>query len=152
MHQILLHIHSYWRWLVLVAILIIVIKSIIGYKSDSIYNSKDGILRKIVISILHIQFILGSIIYSFSPLVKTFFKNISENIHEREIRFFAIEHSLMMLVAIVIVTIGAVKVKKQSDSKLKYQTTYVWFGIALIIILLNIPWEFSPLVNRPSFR
>jgi len=152
MHQFFLHIHSYWRWLVLVSMLIIVLKSIIGYKSNSDYNSKDATLRKVTVSILHIQFILGSIIYSFSPLVKTFFKNISENIHEREIRFFAIEHSLMMLIAIVIVTIGAVKVKKQPDIKLQHKTTYVWFSIALIIILLNIPWEFSPLVNRPSFR
>ena len=77
---------------------------------------------------------------------------MSKGIQLREVRFFAMEHSLMMFVSIVIVTIGVVKVKHKKTSKQKHKTTLIWFIIALFIILLNIPWEFSPLLNRPSFR
>ena len=152
MYQTLLIFHSYWRWLVLLSIIFSILKAIYGFRKRSEYSNFDGVIRKITISIIHIQLILGFIIYFISPFVSTFFSNVSDGLHLREVRFFAIEHSLMMFVSIVLITIGAVKVKRKSSSLLKNKATIVWFSIALLIILLNIPWEFSPLVNRPSFR
>jgi hypothetical protein len=152
MYQTLLSIHSYWRWLVLISLLFIIMKSLIAYKKNKNYSNMDSLIRKLTISIAHIQLILGFTIYFVSPFVKLFFKDMSVGLHLREVRFFAIEHSLMMLISIVLVTIGAVKIKRKKTSQLKHKTTYIWFGIALLIILLNIPWEFSPLVNRSSFR
>ena len=73
-------------------------------------------------------------------------------VHLREARFFAIKHSLVTIFSMVLIKIGTVKIKRKSTSQLKTKTTCVWFGIALLTIILNIPWEFSPLVNRPSFR
>lgn len=152
MYQTLLIFHSYWRWLVLLSIIFSILKAFYGFRKRSEYSNFDGVIRKITISIIHIQLILGFIIYFISPFVTTFFSNVSDGLHLREVRFFAIEHSLMMFVSIVLITIGAVKVKRKSSSLLKNKATIVWFSIALLIILLNIPWEFSPLVNRPSFR
>jgi hypothetical protein len=152
MYQILLTVHSYWRWLVLISLLFCIIKSFIDFRKGNVYSNFDGLLRKITISIVHIQLILGVLLYTVSPFVKFFFMDISSGLHLREVRFFAIEHSLMMGVSIVLITIGAVKTKRKTDDNQKHRTTLIWFGIALLIILLNIPWEFSPLVNRPSFR
>jgi len=152
MYHFLLIIHSYWRWLVLISLLFSIIKALLSYKKNNEYTHLDALLRKVTVSLFHIQLILGFVIYFLSPIVSLFFNNMSEGIHLREVRFFAMEHSLMMFVSIVIVTIGAVKVKHKNTSKQKHKATLIWFIIALFIILLNIPWEFSPLVNRPSFR
>jgi len=152
MYQTLLTIHSYWRWLVLISLLFSIAKAIVDYRNNKNYSSFDEFVRKVTVSIFHLQLILGFTLYFISPLVALFFSNMSEGIHLREIRFFAMEHSLMMFISIIIVTIGAVKIKHKKTSKSKYKSTFIWFSIALLIILLNIPWEFSPLVNRPSFR
>jgi len=36
--------------------------------------------------------------------------------------------------------------------KEKFKIMLLWYGIALIIILIAIPWPFSPLANRPYLR
>jgi len=152
MYQTLLTIHSYWRWLVLISLLFSISKSVIGFRRNNPYSNFDGLVRKVTVSITHIQLILGFILYGISPFIKLFFNDVSTGLHLREVRFFSIEHSLMMLISITLITIGAVKVKHKNKDSQKHKTIVIWFSIALLIILLNIPWEFSPLVNRPSFR
>ena len=126
MYQILLSIHSYWRWGVLISLLFSCIKSGIDFRKNHGYSAVDELVRKVTVSIIHVQLLLGFTIYFISPLVAFFFKNVNEGLHLREIRFFAIEHSLMMVVSIVIVTIGAVKIKRKETSKLKHKATLIW--------------------------
>lgn len=152
MYQTLLIAHSYWRWLVLISLLFMVVKSFVGYKKGDKYSNTDNLIRILVVSIAHIQLLLGLVIYTLSPFVSYFFNDVSSGLHLREVRFFAIEHSLMMVISVVLITIGSIKSKRKTNDVLKHKTVLIWFSIALVIILLNIPWEFSPLVNRPSFR
>lgn len=58
----------------------------------------------------------------------------------------------MMLVSVVIVTIGSMRARRQASDRDKFRTIAIWYGVALLVILLNIPWPFSPLVSRPWFR
>ena len=58
-----------------------------------------------------------------------------------ELRFFAVEHSLIMLIAIIIITIGSFKAKRVEDERKKYKTQMVYFTIGLILILAGIPWN-----------
>jgi hypothetical protein len=152
MYYALLTIHSLFRWLVLLSVVYSIIHSYRGYKSNRIFNKRDNLLRHSTATIAHVQMSLGLWLYFISPFVTQFFSDMSSGVHLREIRFFAMEHSLMMLVAVIVITIGSMKAKRQVNDTLKFKTIYVWYLIALIIILLNIPWEFSPLVNRPSLR
>jgi hypothetical protein len=62
------------------------------------------------------------------------------------------EHSLMMIVAIVIITIGSAKAKRKPTDIEKFKTMAIWFSIGLFIILVNIPWPFSPFASRSFFR
>jgi formate/nitrite transporter FocA (FNT family) len=59
-----------------------------------------------------------------------------------ELRFFVVEHFLGMLIAIALVTIGHVKAKKQSESWAKHKLIFTYYTIALILILISIPWPF----------
>ena len=152
MYLNLLTVHSLFRWCVLISIITLLIRSFYALKINAYYTVYDKVIREITITILHIQMLLGLWLYFISPFVNQFFSNMSDGIHIREERFFSIEHSLMMIIAVVIATIGASKSKRRIDPKKKHKTIVTWFTLALFIILLNIPWEFSPLVNRPSFR
>lgn len=69
-----------------------------------------------------------------------------------EFTFFGMIHSLLMLVAIIVITFGSALAKRKTTDREKFKTMLYWFSIALIIILIAIPWPFSPLANRPYFR
>jgi hypothetical protein len=57
-----------------------------------------------------------------------------------------------MVVAIVMLTIGSAKAKRMQDDDLKYKTMLFWFSAGLLVILIGIPWPFSPLSSRPFVR
>lgn len=152
MYALLLPLHSAVRWLVLISLLFAIFRAFRGWKKDLPFTKFDNIVRHCTATIAHIQLLLGLGLYGISPIVAYFFDNFKEAIHERQIRFFGMEHITVMLVSIVIITLGSIKAKKQTTDRAKFKTMAIWFSIALLAILSSIPWQFSPLVSRPYFR
>jgi hypothetical protein len=152
MYQTLLGIHSLFRWLVVISLLYTIYRASKGWHFGKPFLKLDNFVRHTTATIAHIQLILGIWLYFISPVVDYFLHNFSDAVHLREIRFFGMEHSLMMFVAIVIITIGSAKAKRKPTDKEKFKTMVIWFSIALFIIVLNVPWKFSPLISRPYFR
>jgi len=152
MYSLLLSIHSLVRWLLLVTLLISIGRAYQGWLKNKRFSKRDNTLRVITSSIAHTQLILGLWLYFISPVIKYFLQNFSEAVHMREIRFFGMEHSLMMLIAIVLITIGSSLSKRKNEDKLKFKTLAIWLTIALLVILSSVPWPFSPLISRPYFR
>lgn len=152
MYSILLSLHSLVRWLVLASLLYAIINSYLGWRRQREFSGTDNAIRHWTATIVHIQFMLGIALYFLSPIVSYFHNNFKEAVHLREIRFFGMEHSLMMFIAITIITIGSAKAKCKKTDKEKFKTMAIWFSMGLLFILSSIPWSFSPLVNRPDFR
>lgn len=152
LYSFLLAFHSFWRWVVLVTLITSVFRSYIGKKDKLVFSRKDDQLRLLTVISAHIQLTIGVVLYAVSPIVSYFWNNFGKAVHERQIRFFGMEHITVMISAVVILTIGSSKVKKQEDDYKKYSTMFFWFGIALLLILSSIPWSFSPLTSRPNFR
>jgi membrane protein DedA with SNARE-associated domain len=66
-------------------------------------------------------------------------------------RFYGMEHILMMVIAIVLVTIGRKKAEKQSVPAKKFKTIALWYTIALLIIIAAIPWPFREALGGKWF-
>lgn len=152
MYNALLACHSIFRWLVLVSLIVTVLIGIRGWLTNKRFTKVDNQFRHWTATIVHIQFLIGILLYYISPIIRNFFENFKEAVKLREIRFFGMEHSLMMLIAITLVTIGSYKAKRGIDDISKYKTMVLFFGLGLIIICLSIPWKFSAFVSRPYFR
>jgi len=152
MYSVLLATHSLVRWLVLVSLLVAIFQSYKGWLGNKPFSKSDNIIRSGTASIAHVQFVLGIVLYCISPLVRYFLGYFKTAVHQREIRFFGMEHIAMMLIGVVLITIGSMKAKRQPTDKQRFKTMAIWFTIALIIILSSIPWQFSPLISRPYFR
>jgi len=152
MYPTLLATHSLFRWFVLASLLFALYRAYRGWLTNQSFSKFDNTVRHTTATIAHIQLILGLWLYFISPIVDYFFHHFEEAVHQREVRFFGMEHSLMMFVGIVMITIGSIKAKRKSVDKQKFITMALWFTIALLIILSSIPWTFSPLVSRPYFR
>jgi hypothetical protein len=152
MYSILLTFHSLVRWLVLASLVFTIYKSYQGWFSHKPFTNFDNFIRHSTATISHIQFLIGLLLYYVSPIVSYFFQNFSEAVHNREIRFFGMEHSLMMFIAISVISAGSAIAKRKVKDAEKFKTIAIWYTIALFIIFFSIPWSFSPLVSRPYFR
>jgi cytochrome b561 len=140
------------RWLVLVSLIFALFRAYSGLRSKNAFSKTDNAARHWAATFAHIQLVLGVWLYFISPVINYFLDNYSDAVHQREIRFFGMEHSLMMMIAIIIITIGSARAKRKASDNAKFKTMAIWFTIGLIIILTSIPWPFSPLAGRPYFR
>ncbi|MFQ5448920.1 MAG: cytochrome B, partial [Saprospiraceae bacterium] len=86
----------------------------------------------------HLQLLLGLALYFMSN--KVVFSGESMKVAVN--RFFTAEHSLIMLLAIVLITIGYTKAKKATEEAVKFKTTFRYYLAALILVLAGIPWPF----------
>jgi hypothetical protein len=152
MYQIILALHSLVRWFVVVGLFFALFRAYNGLLSKRNFSSFDNSVRQWTTTIVHVELIFGLWLYFISPLIDYFLHNFKEAVHQQAIRFFGMEHSIMMIVAIIIITIGSARVKRKQTDREKFMTMAIWFSIGLLIILIFIPWPFSPFAGRPFFR
>ncbi len=122
---------------------------VVVHKPFTVFENR---VRHNTATIAHIQLILGVWLYLISPITTFFIHHFADAVHIREIRFFGIEHSSTMLIAVLLITVGSALAKRKKSDRDKFKTIAIWFTIALLLILAAIPWEFSPLVSRPYLR
>ncbi len=137
MYTPLLKSHSGLRWVLLfsfISTLIILYKS--RRKGTTSGKVKPYALATLILT--HVQFLLGLGLYFISPKVIFAASAMKDSVQ----RFFLVEHISLMLVAIVLVTIGYSKWKKQAEAGKGYRTLFNYYLIALILILISIPWPF----------
>ncbi|WP_298475956.1 hypothetical protein [uncultured Maribacter sp.] len=152
MYSTILVLHSIIRWLVLTFLLYSIYRVYIGYTYKKNYSKTDNSFRHWTATIAHIQLMLGMILYFQSPVVKSFWSNTKTSILNFDAVFYGLIHMALMFIAIIVLTIGSALAKRKLTDKEKFKTTLVWFCVALFIILIAIPWPFSPLASRPIYR
>jgi len=153
MYNTLLFIHSILRWVLLLALLYTIYRGYVGWFSKTTFTKSDKNSRLITVITAHVQLIVGLVLYFISPITRFFMGNFSDAVKIAEIRFAAMEHTLLMLIAIALIIIGAVASKKKTTDLARFRTVAIWFSIALFIIIISIPWQLSPFgVEKPLFR
>ena len=135
-------IHSYWAYIVLLILIATVVNAIIGISSKKEFKAKDLRISLFALIASHIQLIIGLIAYYTS----TFYEgmrgmSMGEVMKNSELRKPLIEHPIMIIIAIALITIGFSKHKKKTTDSAKFKTITIFYGIALLIILGMIPWN-----------
>lgn len=142
MYTGLLHTHNMFRWLVLIALVLALIFAFIGWAGKKEWTKRDKITGLVLTIFMDIQFLIGLILYAFvSPLTKAAFADFGAAMKNPDLRFYAVEHILIMLVALVFVHVGKSKTKKGTLSWKKHRAAAIWFGLALVLVLAGIPWD-----------
>ena len=129
--------HSGLRYIVLALLVIAIFNAIANLKSDK-YEKKDKMINLFTMIFLHIQLLLGLVLYAVSEKVQFSSETMSETIY----RFFTVEHFLLMLVAIIFITLGRKKAEKQVEPAKRHKMILRYYGLGLIIIFVAIPWPF----------
>lgn len=135
-------IHSYWAYIVLILLVFAVFNAIKGFTSKKEFTAKDLKISLFALIVSHIQLLIGFLAYYFSEFYSTM-KSIGmgETMKNAELRKVLVEHPLVGLIAIALITIGFSKHKKKATSESKFKTIALFYGIALLLILSRIPWS-----------
>ena len=134
--------HSGWAYITLIILIFAVVNAVIGLTSKKEFKDKDLRISLFTLIVAHLQLIIGFIAYFVSAQFAYVLDNgMGAAMKEPEIRLFVIEHPLMMILAIVLITMGFSKHKKQNTDKGKFKTVALYYGIALVFVLSRIPWS-----------
>jgi hypothetical protein len=152
MFHFVLLLHSAFRWLLLIALLCSIARAAWGYARSTAFSAADNALRHWTATVAHLQLVMGMWLYLESPVTHAFRQAPAAGLRQPELRFFGILHIGCMLLAVILLTIGSAMAKRRKTDREKFRTMLTWFSLTLLIILIAIPWPFSPLARRPLFR
>ena len=140
-YDVIKTVHSYWAFLVIIILTLIVINSIIAKFSGRAFNTKDLRLSLFRLIFSHIQLLIGLILYFTSPWFNQFYQIGMDLLKNAESRLYLIEHPLINIVAIIFITLGWSLHKRQLDSSKKFLRIGIFYGLGLIFLLSRIPWD-----------
>ena len=145
-------IHSILRWAVLLFGLWTLINALTGVFGKRSFTAGDSRTNLFFMISCDIQLVIGLILY-FNGMWFTMMKTSAKEVmKDSATRFFAMEHALMMIIAWLLVHIGRSMVKRADTDAQKHKRSLIYFGIAIVIILLMIPWPFrQPGIARQLF-
>ena len=150
MQPYLLFIHSILRYFILLFAVIVVIQSLIGMMGNKKFQKANKMMALFLLIFCDLQLIFGLSLYYFKIIAAGVLQggNVMKDVYNR---FYAVEHSVGMIVAIILVHIGYTVTKKNMDDDRKFKKLFWCSFIALAIFLVMIPWEGKQVVGRPNF-
>lgn len=139
MYTGLQHAHSGLAYLVLIALIVVIFLMLIGSLSGREFTEKDKKIALIAFILSHVQLLLGLILYFVSPVGLSLLQG-GGAMSDPAARLTALEHPLINIVAIVLITIGYSRAKKAQTSRAKFRSIYMLYAVGLVLILSRIPW------------
>ncbi|GAB3940330.1 cytochrome B [Spirosoma harenae] len=136
MYSGLVHAHSGLRWIALILLLAAVGTAISKWQGQSGYTEGNRKLYLFTLISIHTQLLIGLVLLFISPKVN--FGMMSEKLY----RFYSVEHTTGMLIAIVLITVGYSRSKRATDATTKQRLIGIFYGLGLLLILASIPWPF----------
>ena len=133
-YNLLVHIHSVIRWILLISIVLALINAILKLAKHKKATCDDCIFNRLTMVFAHIQLVAGTILYFISPKVIFAAGSMKDSV----LRFFLLEHILLMILSIVLITIGYIKADRSQDERKTFRYILIYFGIAFVLMLLSI--------------
>lgn len=139
MYTGLQHLHSGIAYLALAGLVLVILYALIGSLSGREFTEKDRKIAMIAFILSHIQLLVGLILYFVSPLGFSLLTG-GGAMSDSAARLTALEHPLINIIAIAVISIGYIRAKKITISRSKFRSIYMMYAIGLVLILSRIPW------------
>lgn len=147
---ILLTLHNIARWVFIVVAIILLVQSFQGWFGKKVYSDQNRTLTTIFIILFDVQILIGIILF-FSKGWGSVMMTAGDIMSTAALRFFAVEHWMIMLLAVILAHIGSGQVKKAATDLQKLRRAAIWFSISFILVLGGIPWP-GMAAGRPLLR
>jgi hypothetical protein len=145
-YPLALVLHGYWRWLVLLAVVVAIVVAFAGWLGKKPFAPAGRASAVFAIAMLDVQFLIGLVLYGISPLIRTALGSMAVAMKDKDLRFFTVEHTAGMLLAIVLAHAGFALAKRATTDAARYKRVAIFYSISLVVLLGSIPWA------RPLFR
>jgi hypothetical protein len=146
----LLAFHGALRWLVLFAALAAIFVAFSGWsgaRPPSINFRRSSIIFVVA---MDVEFFIGLLLYfGASPITRSALANMSAAMKIYEPRFFAVEHTALMFLAVICAHAGGALSRKARTDLMKYRGAAIAYTISLLLMLSGIPW-WRPLLRLGS--
>lgn len=141
MYETVLFIHSYWAYLVLLLLAVASINSLVGYFAKKEYGATNFRIALFTLIVSHIQILIGIVLFFTAPYLRAFGEvGMGGVMKDPTLRLYIVEHPLMMIIAVALITIGYSKHKKKLTSTPKFKLLAIFYTLALVVMLSRIPW------------
>lgn len=152
MYDSTLVLHNGLRWAVIAVGLYAIARALAGWAGANGWSKADDSAGKWFTILLDTQLLIGLALYALlSPITRAAFSDFGGAMGDRDVRFWAVEHTFGMLLALIAVHVARAKTRRAPDAARKHRIAAIGFGIGLLLILLSIPWPFLS-YGRPLFR
>jgi hypothetical protein len=146
MYDLLLSVHNLMRWAFLAAALYAIYKAVVGVSGGSPFTKSDNTAGAILLGTSHSQLLLGIILLFMSPVVQHAMADMGASMKDPAMRKILVEHPLTMIIAVVLIQVGRIRVKKAYADSDKHKRSLIFFALGLLLVLSMIPW------SAPMFR
>lgn len=141
MYSVVQFIHSYWAYLVVIVLVVATFNALAKFFGKKEYGGKDMSLALFTLITMHIQLLIGLVLWFISPNGLAAIRTNGMGGLTSQARQLAVEHPFLMIIAVVLVTIGYSKHKKQRLSTPKFKKVAIFYTLALVAVLAIIPWN-----------
>lgn len=141
MYSITLSTHNIVRWIVVLAGLWAAYRAWSGWLRRGTWTPMDTSAGKLFANAAGLQLILGLILMVTSPLVREGFADMGAAMGTRAIRFFIVEHPVMMIAAVALAHVGLARVRRATTDAARFQAAAIFWGLAIAAVLGGMPWE-----------
>ncbi|GAA4731764.1 hypothetical protein [Flavisolibacter ginsenosidimutans] len=149
LYNAMVHAHSIGRWIVLVLLLFAIVNSLLAGRRPFIKS--DNRLGLLLTIFADLMLLIGIYLYIVGDKGYKIFNTaggMSEVMKSPGLRFYAVEHIAGMLIAIVLIHIGKAQARKPIGDRAKHRRTLLFYLLALLIILVSIPWPFRAVAGH----
>jgi len=135
MYKLLFEAHSGFRYVVLILMISALLVAFSGWLGNKAYTNSNRKMYLFTLISAHIQLLLGLFLYFVSPNVNF---DMAVSMKDSTLRYWTVEHIIMMIIAVVLITIGHSKSKKKLNDIAKHKTVAVFYSLAFIIVIAAI--------------
>jgi hypothetical protein len=137
----LLAFHGLLRWVALAAALAAIFVALSGWSGTTPAGTNLRLFSIIFVIVMDIELLLGLVLFfGASPITRAALSDFGAAMKEHESRFFTVEHTTFMLLAVICAHIGGALSRKGRTDRAKNRGAAVAYIISVLLMLAGIPW------------
>ena len=151
-YAIVLYVHSWWRWVVVMLAITVLVRAVRGVRNDGPWSPLDTKLARAFVGSVDLQFTLGlAMLFFLSPMTTAALRNLGDAMKDTQLRFFTVEHATTMILATATAHIGIVRARKAPTGRQAHRRLAIAVAIFVVLVAIGIPWPWAG-YGRPLLR
>ena len=139
--------HNIMRWVVLALAIYALYRVFAGLFGKKEWGEADRKALSFYAIGMDVQLLLGLLLYFvFGGWFGMMSQNMSMVMRDSNMRFFAVEHFSVMLVAVILAHVATVMAKRGSTDRAKFRNGAIFLTLSVLAVLFAIPWAMRPML------